>query len=69
MKTLFYNLAFILIIASPTILIETIRSHVAWIEKHYEILIILGWVLALIFAWGWFVPAFHLRPNPEIFRH
>jgi Na+/proline symporter len=61
------NIIALLIIASPSMLVEHFKDKSKWVDDHEAALMIGGWILALIIVWVVFLPAVGGKPNPRVF--
>jgi hypothetical protein len=68
MATLALNVFVIIVVASPLMVLEFLRSRSAWIEANHEGLGFLLWIVVLIGAYLFVLPRLGLVPNPRIFE-
>ena len=67
MELILLNGLVILIVASPLVMLEVLRSRSRWIEEHHDVLRAAVWFLTLAAVYFWVLPRFGLKPNPRFF--
>lgn len=67
MKTVLLNIAIGLLVASPLLVIEALRSRCRWIGKYHDELSLMAWFIALLALYVWVLPMIGLRPNRRFF--
>ena len=68
LKLLLLNGLVIILVASPLVLLEVLRSRSRWIEEHHGGLSLALWFLTLAAVYIWVLPYLALQPNPRFFE-
>jgi hypothetical protein len=67
--TLLLNILILIFVASPLVLLESLRSRSKWIEEHHGGLSIIVWLATLFVVYVFVLPMFNMKPNSDFFRH
>lgn len=63
------NIIILLIVASPLVLLEILRSHSKWIDDNHGGLSFIIWLVTLFAVYIFILPMFNMKPNPNFFRN
>lgn len=54
-------------LAAPLLILERLKRHSAWVDKHHGELSILLWAVCIIVLYAFVLPRLHMGPNSQFF--
>ncbi len=67
MKTFAYNVLIVVIVASPLLVLESLRERSPWIDDNHDRISIALWALVLLAVYLYVLPSLGLEINPRFF--
>lgn len=61
------NILIIFGIAAPLFLLDRLKRHSPWVDKHHDVLSIFLWAVCIVALYALVLPRLHMALNPRFF--